>query len=215
MDVSAHNPSAKANYISALQQLQNVNFPLFAELKSNKDASVETIIEILRLEDPVAEKLGLNELQPYVDQLMVPIHRSPNKVVIGATALSLALDASSFRVWHIRENIANHRSVLRDVFVSLSEPFSTSALTGVEGASSIVPATATSTALSTTLALTTTVNPISIDDYEFIDADDQTVASGDDDSFPNVDDAELHIPRDFFFSLLACLDSKTFCGGRM
>nr|GEX92557.1 putative polyprotein [Tanacetum cinerariifolium] len=49
MDVAAHNPSAKADYISALQQLQNVNFPLLAELKSNKDASVEAIMEILRL----------------------------------------------------------------------------------------------------------------------------------------------------------------------
>nr|GFA27886.1 hypothetical protein [Tanacetum cinerariifolium] len=39
------------------------------------------------------------------------------------------------------------------------------------------------------------VNPISIDDYEFVDADDQVVAGGDDASFPSVDDAELHIPQ--------------------
>ncbi|GKC44721.1 hypothetical protein Tco_1062443 [Tanacetum coccineum] len=69
MDVAAHNPSAKGNYIAALQRLQNVNFPLLGELKSSKDASIEA--------------------------LMVPIHHSPDKVVIGATALSFALDVSS------------------------------------------------------------------------------------------------------------------------
>nr|GEZ35553.1 hypothetical protein [Tanacetum cinerariifolium] len=134
----------KADYIFALQQLQNVNFLLFVELKSNKDASVEAIMEILRLEDLVAKKLGLNELQPNVDQLM---------------------------------------------------PFSTSALTGVEGTSGTAFATSTTTALSTTLASISIVNPISIDDYEFIDADDQAIVGGDDASFLNVDDAELHIPQ--------------------
>nr|GEY18816.1 hypothetical protein [Tanacetum cinerariifolium] len=150
MDVAAHNPSAKADYISALQQLQNENFPLLAELKSNKDASVEAIMEILRLEDPVAEKLGLNELQPNVDQLMVPIHY---------TKLSLVL------------------------------------LLCMEGTSDAVPTTAITTTLSTTLALTSTVNPIFIDDYEFVDTDHQAVVGTDVASFPNVDDAELRIPQ--------------------
>nr|GEX45016.1 hypothetical protein [Tanacetum cinerariifolium] len=193
-DVASYNPSVKVDYISAMRQLQNVNFPLLAELRSNKDASVETIMEVLCLEEPVAKKLGLNELQPSVDQLMVPIHSSPDRVVIGATALSLTLDASSSRVWNIRENIANHISVLRDAFVLLAEPFSTAALTGMKGTSDGVPATAITTALSTTLALTSIVNPISIDDYEFVDTDDHAVADGDAASFPNVDDAELRIP---------------------
>ncbi|GJZ00328.1 hypothetical protein Tco_0517757 [Tanacetum coccineum] len=111
-NVAAYNPSAEVNYVTALQQLQNVNFSLLARLKSNKDASVETVMGILRLEGPLAEKLGLNEFQPNVDQLMVPIHSSLDKVVIGATALSLALDVSSVRVRKIRENIANQRSTL-------------------------------------------------------------------------------------------------------
>nr|GFC10044.1 hypothetical protein [Tanacetum cinerariifolium] len=50
------------------------------------------------------------------------------------------------------------------------------------------------TTLSTTLALTSIVNPIFIDDYKFIDVDDQAVAGGDDASFPIVDDAELLLP---------------------
>nr|GEY81058.1 hypothetical protein [Tanacetum cinerariifolium] len=95
LDVSAYNPSAEVDYISTLQQLQNVNFYLLARLKSSKDASVETVMNILRLEGPFVEKLGLNELQLNVDKLMVPIHHSPDQVVVGATALSLALDVSS------------------------------------------------------------------------------------------------------------------------
>ncbi|GJU99668.1 hypothetical protein Tco_1328939 [Tanacetum coccineum] len=78
-DVAAYNPSAEADYLSALQRLQSVNFSLIAELKSNKDASVDTIMNLLRLDDTLAEKLGLTESQPHVNQLMVPIHHSPDQ----------------------------------------------------------------------------------------------------------------------------------------
>nr|GEW36656.1 transposase (putative), gypsy type [Tanacetum cinerariifolium] len=60
-DVTAYNPSTEVGYISALQQLQSVNFSLLTALKINKDSSVETLINILRLEEFVAERLGLNE----------------------------------------------------------------------------------------------------------------------------------------------------------
>ncbi|GJY10149.1 hypothetical protein Tco_0378334 [Tanacetum coccineum] len=194
-DVAAYNPSVEVDYISALQQLQNVNFPLLAELKSNKDASIEAVMNVLHLEEPLADKLGLNELQPHVDQLMVPIHHSPDKVVIGATALSLALDVSSIRVRKIKENIANQRSVLHDVFVPLSEPLSAAILTCTEGTSDNVPATAdTTTALSTTFASASIIAPISVDDYEVVGTDDQAGADGNAEPFPNVDDVELNIP---------------------
>nr|GEY44981.1 (-)-germacrene D synthase [Tanacetum cinerariifolium] len=58
-DVAAYNPSAEADYLSALQCLQNVNFSLIAELKSNKDASVDTIMNLLRLDDTPAESLRI------------------------------------------------------------------------------------------------------------------------------------------------------------
>ncbi|GJS79596.1 hypothetical protein Tco_0729477 [Tanacetum coccineum] len=189
-DVVAHNTSAKADYVSALQQLQDVNFSLLADLKSNKDASVETVMNILRLEDPLAEKLGLGELQPHVDQLMVPIHCSPDQVVLGASALSLALDVSSSRVWKIKENIANHRSALRDVFVPLAEPLSITALTCTEGTYNIILATAdTTTTLSITFASANTIAPISVYDYEVMGMDDQAGVDGNVTPFPNVDDA--------------------------
>ncbi|GKE10596.1 hypothetical protein Tco_1414147 [Tanacetum coccineum] len=166
-DVDAYNPSAEDDYVSSLQQLQNVNFSLLLKLKSNKDASIETVMDSLHLEGPLADKLGLNGLQPNFDQMMVPIHHSQDKVVVGASALSLALDVSSVRVWKIRENIANQRSALHDIFVPLADPFSATVLTGTECTSGTAAATADTTmALSTTFASASTIAPISVDDYE-------------------------------------------------
>nr|GEU88633.1 transposase (putative), gypsy type [Tanacetum cinerariifolium] len=146
--------------------------PMARKLRSNKDANVDTLMNILRLEETLAEILGFTKSQPHVDQLMVPIHHSPDKVVVGATALSLALNVSNIRVRKIRENIAS-----------------------VGGTSDNVPATAaTTTALSTTLAYASTVSPISVDDYEVAGTDDQAGADGNVDPFPNVDNAELKIP---------------------
>ncbi|GJR45820.1 hypothetical protein Tco_1313923 [Tanacetum coccineum] len=152
-------------------------------------------MNVLRLEEALAERLGLNELQPRIDQLMVPIHHSPEKVVVGATALSLALHVSSVRVRKIRENIANQRSALHDVFVPLAEPFSSAVLTGTKGTSDIVPSTiSTTTALSITFASASLIAPVFIDDYEVVGTDDQTDTDGNDAPFPNVDDVELNIP---------------------
>nr|GEX83839.1 hypothetical protein [Tanacetum cinerariifolium] len=136
-DVAAYNPFVEADYLSALQRLQNVNFSLIAELKSNKDASVDTIMIRLRLDDAFAERLGLIKSQPHANQLMVPIHHSPDQRVVGASALSLSLDVSYSQVRKIRENIASHVSALRGVFVPLSEPVSAAALEGTKARSCV------------------------------------------------------------------------------
>ncbi|GKD75308.1 hypothetical protein Tco_1333590 [Tanacetum coccineum] len=190
-DVVAFNSSAESDYISALQELQDVNFSLLAELKSNKDASTETLMNILRLEEPLAERLGLNESQPHADQLLVPIHHSPDRTVIGATSLLFSLDVSCNRVQKIRDNIANHRSALRDVFVPLVEPLSSAALEGTEGTFGIAPET--TTALSVTFVSVSSIPPISIDNYDVVHADGQEGGGADANPFPNVDDAELNI----------------------
>ncbi|GKB43773.1 hypothetical protein Tco_0888715, partial [Tanacetum coccineum] len=191
-DVAAYNPSAEAEYISALQQLQSVNFSFLAELKSNKDASVETIMKILRLEESLAERLGLTGSQPHVDQLMVPIHHSPDQHVVGASALSLSLDVSSSRVRRIKDNIAHHRSALRDVFVPLSDPLSITDLTGTEGTFEVMPVTTViTTALSVTSASASLIYPISTDDYEVAPAAGQEDVGADANRFP--DYAELNI----------------------
>ncbi|GJV12565.1 hypothetical protein Tco_1354106 [Tanacetum coccineum] len=169
IDIFAFNPSTESDYISALQELQDVNFSLLSELKSNKDASTETLMNILRLDEPLAERLGLDESQPHVDQLLVPIHHSPDQTIIGATSLS----------------------ALRNVFVPLVEPLSFAALKGTEGTSGTAPET--TTALSVTFASTSSIPPISTDDYDVVHADGQEGKGADANPFPNVDDAELNI----------------------
>ncbi|GJW06595.1 hypothetical protein Tco_1569018 [Tanacetum coccineum] len=124
--------------------------------------------------ETLAERLGLSESQPHVDQLMVHIHQSLDKTVVGASALSLPLDVSDARVRKIRENIASHRSVLYNVFVPLAEPFFTTVVTGI------------------------TVAPIFVDDYEVTGTNDQAVtnenvADGNANPFPNVEDVELNV----------------------
>ncbi|GJT11162.1 hypothetical protein Tco_0858204 [Tanacetum coccineum] len=86
-DLVAYNPSAEEDYNSALQELRAVDFSLLAELKSQKDTSVETIMDLLRLESPLANAPGISDLQPDIDQLMVPIHQSEDQVVLGVTSL--------------------------------------------------------------------------------------------------------------------------------
>ncbi|GJX64971.1 hypothetical protein Tco_0299314, partial [Tanacetum coccineum] len=138
-DIDAFNPLTEDDFTSALQEVQNVNFSLLAKLQSNKDASVETVMDLLRLDEALAERLGLNDSQPHVDQLMVRVHHSLDQTVIGARALSLSLDVSHGRVQSIRENIANNRSALCAFFVSFSEPLSAAALEGTAGTSSVAP----------------------------------------------------------------------------
>nr|GEX42963.1 cold-regulated 47 [Tanacetum cinerariifolium] len=169
VDVAAYNPSAKADYLFALQRLQNVNFSLIAELKSNKDASVDTIMNLLRLDEALTERLGLTESQPHANQLMVPIHHSSDQRVVSAFALSLSLYVSHSRVRKIRENIASHVSALRGVFV----PLSVAALEGTKGTSGSTHDTTTT--LSMTFAFASTIPPIYTDDYEVAHADVQGV----------------------------------------
>ncbi|GJX25706.1 hypothetical protein Tco_0232002, partial [Tanacetum coccineum] len=190
-DVAAFNPSMESDYVSALQEFQDVNFSLLAELKSNKDVSVKTLMDILRLEETLADILGLNEVQPHINQLMVPIHHSSNQTIVSATGLSFSLDVSHNRVQKIRDDIANHRSALYDMFVPLVEPLSSAALEGTEGTSGA--ALDTTTTLSTTYASASSIPTILTDDYVVVHADSQEGVGADVNPLPNVDDAELNI----------------------
>nr|GEX00035.1 transposase (putative), gypsy type [Tanacetum cinerariifolium] len=116
-NVAAYNPYAEADYLFALQHLQNVNFSLIAELKSNKDASVDTIMNLLCFYDVLVERLGLTKSQPHVNQLMVPIHHSQDQRVVGASTLSLSQEVSLSWVKNMRENIAKHVSAFHGMFV--------------------------------------------------------------------------------------------------
>ncbi|GJZ28546.1 hypothetical protein Tco_0573193 [Tanacetum coccineum] len=158
-------------------------------------------MNLLRLESPLVDAPGMSDLQPDVDQLMVPIHRSEDQAVLGSTSLLFALSVSRDRVERIRKNIAEHRSALTGVYVPLVEPLSIAALESAAGTSGTVPDT--TTALSVTFASTSTIPPISTDDYEIVhtdgqegtDADGQTSTGADANPFPSTDDAELNVPE--------------------
>ncbi|GJV17201.1 hypothetical protein Tco_1362524 [Tanacetum coccineum] len=75
-DIVAYNPPVQVDFNSALQELCEVDFRLLADLKSHKDASIEDVMNLLRLESPLADAPGMDSLQPDIEQLKVPIHRA-------------------------------------------------------------------------------------------------------------------------------------------
>ncbi|GJV29128.1 hypothetical protein Tco_1385576 [Tanacetum coccineum] len=159
-----------ASWLATVIEHLRIEFSLLFDLKSNKDASTETVMNLLRLSDPLANLPGRSDLQPDVEQLMVPIHRPEDQVVLGASSLTFSLSVSHDRVERIRRNIAEHRSALAGVFAPLAEPFSVQSLTGAVNTSDAAPsAAATTTALSTTFASASTIPPVSVDDYVVAD----------------------------------------------
>ncbi|GJX35527.1 hypothetical protein Tco_0247084 [Tanacetum coccineum] len=141
-DIVAYNPAVEANYNSTLRRFHEVDFPLLAELSSHKDASVEDIMNLLRLESPLADAPGMSDLQPDIEQLTLPIHRPEDQVVLGETSLSFALSVANYRVERIRESVAAQHSSLADAMVTLVKPLSAETLTGEVGTSDSMPTTA-------------------------------------------------------------------------
>ncbi|GJS69358.1 hypothetical protein Tco_0702199 [Tanacetum coccineum] len=130
-ELVAYNPSAEEDYNTALRRV---------------------VMNLLRLSDPLANLPGMSDLQPDVEQLMVPIHRPEDQVVLGASSLTFSLSVSRDRVERIRQNIAEH------------------SLTGDANTSDVAPSAATTTtALSTTFASASTIPPVSVDDYVVAD----------------------------------------------
>nr|GEV29451.1 hypothetical protein [Tanacetum cinerariifolium] len=105
-DVAAFNLDAEAAFNSTFQKFRDVDFPLLAEPKSHKDVSTEDIMNVLRLDGALADAPGMNDLQPDIEQLKVPIYRSKDLVLLGKTSLSFSLSVSHSRVERIRENTA-------------------------------------------------------------------------------------------------------------
>nr|GFA86070.1 hypothetical protein [Tanacetum cinerariifolium] len=97
-DVAAYDPFAKANYISVVSTLHAMNFPLLAQLESHKDSNIADIMGLLYLEGPIAEASEAGQLQPSPEQLMLPIHRLEDQVVIRENSLSFSLDVANARV---------------------------------------------------------------------------------------------------------------------
>ncbi|GJZ31211.1 hypothetical protein Tco_0576258 [Tanacetum coccineum] len=72
-EIAAYDPSTEAKFVSAINALRDVDFPLLAQLESQKDASMAVIMDLLRLEGPAAETPEASQLQPSFEQLTVPI----------------------------------------------------------------------------------------------------------------------------------------------
>ncbi|GKD58560.1 hypothetical protein Tco_1296069, partial [Tanacetum coccineum] len=92
-----------------------------------------------------------------------------DQVVIRETSLSFSLDMVHARVQRIRGDVVSRRLSLSDAMVPLIEPLSAENLVG-QASTSRVPATATTTALSTTFVQTSFVPLILVADYEVLGA---------------------------------------------
>ncbi|GJW27293.1 hypothetical protein Tco_0041104 [Tanacetum coccineum] len=124
-------------------------------------------MDLLHLDDAVAEVLGMTDLQPDVGQLMVPVHHKQDKVVIGSQALSVALETCHRKVRKMERNLAEHIPLLKDVFVSIDHSVSTEALAILSGTST----KPLDTALITTALSTVVIHPnydpfLLVKDYE-------------------------------------------------
>ncbi|GJT10106.1 hypothetical protein Tco_0857148 [Tanacetum coccineum] len=159
-DLEAYIPSAEVDFNSAVCDLRGLDFPLLQELSNKKDASTWDVMDLLRLDNAVAEALGMTDLQPDVSQLMVPVHHKQDRVVIGSQALSVALDICRGRVEKMERNLVERLPLLKDVFVSLDHPLSAEAL--IEPPV-VVPAT---NALSTVVIVPHSGPSVSVEDYE-------------------------------------------------
>ncbi|GJU33463.1 hypothetical protein Tco_1177052 [Tanacetum coccineum] len=67
-----------------------------------KDVSIADTMDYLRLEGLVAETSDAGNLQPSHEQLMIPIHKPEDNVVLGETSLSFSLEVIHNRIQRIR-----------------------------------------------------------------------------------------------------------------
>ncbi|GKC28372.1 hypothetical protein Tco_1035666, partial [Tanacetum coccineum] len=62
--IESYDPSAEAKYVDSVSALRTMDFSLLSVLKCKKDASIVDLMNSLRLEGPLAEIPGAEELQP-------------------------------------------------------------------------------------------------------------------------------------------------------
>ncbi|GKB56905.1 hypothetical protein Tco_0913091 [Tanacetum coccineum] len=134
-------------------------------LESKKDSSIVDLMDSLRLEGVLVEIPRANDLQPSLEQLMLPIHRPEDNVVFAETSLSSSLEVVYLRVQRFKGEVKEKRLSLTNVMPPLVEPLSSKSLTG-EASTSAAPITT----LSTTYASSAVVLPSSIFSDQVLDA---------------------------------------------
>ncbi|GKD21101.1 hypothetical protein Tco_1222804, partial [Tanacetum coccineum] len=138
----------------------------------------------------------MSQLEKFQDERMRVVNDKFDKLYTDFVEMALHLEEKFYphlltTIAGHRDNIANHRSALRDVFVLLVESLSSVALEETKGTSDAAPDT--TTALSTTYASASSIPPILTDDYVVVHVGSQECTSADVNPFLNVDDAELNI----------------------
>ncbi|GKB40694.1 gypsy type transposase [Tanacetum coccineum] len=176
-EVVAYDPSVEGKYVFAVLALRNLEFTLISQLESQKDASIADIISLLHLEGPSVKTPEGIRLQPSYEQLLLPIHRMEDNVVIGETSLSDSLDVVQARVWKIKEGASSRHLSISDVIGPLVDPLSSENLVGEASTSGVPTTVVVTTALSTTFAYSSSIPPISVSDYDVLDAKPQPEAS--------------------------------------
>ncbi|GJY98349.1 hypothetical protein Tco_0515259, partial [Tanacetum coccineum] len=141
------------------------------DLASQKDTSIVDIMGLLYLDGPVAKTLEADQLQLSPEQLILPIHRPKDQVVIRETSLSFSLDVVHARVRRIRGDDVSQRFSIFDAMVPPIEPLSAENLVGEASMSGVPAAVAATTTLSTTFVQASSVPPIPVSDYEVADTE--------------------------------------------
>ncbi|GKC46594.1 hypothetical protein Tco_1064316, partial [Tanacetum coccineum] len=166
-DLEAYNPSAEADFNSAVCDLRGLDFLLLRELSAKKDGSTWDVMDLLRLDDAIAEVLGMTDLQPEVGQLMVLVHHKQNKIMIRSQALSVALETCHRRVRKMERNLAERLPLLKDVFVSIDHLLSAEALTILPETSTEPPIMAHITTALSIVVIRPNSDPfLLVEDYE-------------------------------------------------
>ncbi|GKE52692.1 hypothetical protein Tco_1487848 [Tanacetum coccineum] len=178
-EVAAYDPSIEERYVSAVLAFRDLDFNLLSQLESQKDANIACIMDSLRLEGPSAKNPEVNRLQPAYEQLLLPIHRKEDNAIIGETSLFDSLNVVHDRVQKVKEGTLSHCLSISKAMGLLEDPLSSENLVG-KASTSRVPATAaTTTALSifVTTSNVSSIPPISVADYEVLNAEPRPEAS--------------------------------------
>ncbi|GJT00483.1 hypothetical protein Tco_0821652 [Tanacetum coccineum] len=136
-------------------------------LESQKDASIACIMDSLRLEDPS------------IETPKVSIHQKEDNVIIGETSLSDSLNVVHDRVQKVKECALSHRLSIPEAMSPLDDPLSSENLVGKASTSGVPTTATTTTALSFSVAAAnvSSIPPISVADYEVLNAEPRAEAS--------------------------------------
>nr|GEW48245.1 hypothetical protein [Tanacetum cinerariifolium] len=139
------------------------------------DESIAYIMDSLCLEGPSDETLKVSRLQLAYEQLLLPIHQKEDNAVIRETSLSDSLNVVHDRVQKVKKGALSHHLSIYEAMGPLVDPLSFENLVGEASTSGIPTTASTTTALSVfvTIANVSSIPPISVANYEVLNAEPQ------------------------------------------